>query len=160
VGQNGWEAVLERNKVAFCDQFVTRAAFTTAHPTTQTPPQYVTDLNTKAGNPLSAGELAILITEHTAGTKSRAVVLRQIAEHQNLVNAEFNKAFVLMQFFGYLRRNPNDAPDTDHTGYDFWLTKLNSFTQAGDDVLVRVQKADMVKAFIVSAEYRKRFGTP
>jgi hypothetical protein len=159
VGQNGWEAVLERNKVAFCDQFITRAAFTTAHPTTQTPPQYVTDLNNKAGNPLSAGELAILITEHTAG-KSRAVVLRQIAEHQNLVNAEFNKAFVLMQFFGYLRRNPNDAPDTDHTGYDFWLTKLNSFTQAGDDVLVRVQKADMVKAFIVSAEYRKRFGTP
>jgi hypothetical protein len=160
VGQNGWEAVLERNKVAFCDQFVTRKAFTDAHPITQTPPQYVTDLNTKAGNPLSAGELAILITEHTANQKSRAVVLRQISEHQNLVNAEFNKAFVLMQFFGYLRRNPNDAPDTDYTGYDFWLTKLNSFTQAGDDVLVRVQKADMVKAFIVSAEYRKRFGTP
>ena len=159
VGQNGWEAVLERNKVAFCDQFVTRAAFTTAHPTAQTPPQYVTDLNNKAGNPLSAGELAILITEHTAG-KSRAVVLREIAEHPKLVNDEFNKAFVLMQFFGYLRRDPNAAPDTDHTGYDFWLTKLNSFTQAGDDVLVRVQKADMVKAFIVSAEYRKRFGTP
>jgi hypothetical protein len=65
-----------------------------------------------------------------------------------------------MQFFGYLRRNPNDAPDTDYTGYDFWLTKLNNFTQPGDDVLVRVQKADMVKAFIVSGEYRKRFGTP
>jgi hypothetical protein len=164
VGQNGWEAVLERNKVAFCDQFVTRPAFTAAHPTTQTPPQYVTDLNNKAGNPLSAGELATLIAEHTAfpapGGKSRAQVLRQIAEHQNLINAEFNKAFVLMQFFGYLRRNPNDAPDNNHTGYDFWLTKLNSFTQAGDDVLVRVQKADMVKAFIVSAEYRKRFGTP
>ncbi|HMJ26454.1 MAG TPA: hypothetical protein VK475_11515, partial [Pyrinomonadaceae bacterium] len=74
--------------------------------------------------------------------------------------AEFNKAFVLMQFFGYLRRNPNDAPDTDYTGYDFWLAKLNSVTQPGDDVLVRVQKADMVKAFIVSAEYRRRFGTP
>jgi hypothetical protein len=160
VGQNGWEAVLERNKAAFCDQFVTRPAFTAAHPLAQTPPQYVTDLNNKAGNPLSAGELATLIAEHTAGTKSRAVVLRQIAEHQNLVNAEFNKAFVLMQFFGYLRRNPNDAPDTDYTGYDFWLTKLNNFTQPGDDVLVRVQKADMVKAFIVSGEYRKRFGTP
>jgi hypothetical protein len=161
VGQTGWEAVLERNKVAFCDQFVTRKAFTDAHPTTQTPPQYVTDLNNKAGNPLSPTELTTLIAEHTApGGKTRAQVLRQIAEHQNLVNAEFNKAFVLMQFFGYLRRNPNDAPDTNYTGYDFWLTKLNSVTQPGDDVLVRVQKADMVKAFIVSAEYRKRFGTP
>jgi hypothetical protein len=31
------------------------------------------------------------------------------------------------EYFGYLRRNPNDAPDTDFTGYDFWLTKLNQF---------------------------------
>lgn len=153
VGQNGWEAVLERNKVTFCDQFVTRSAFTTAHPTAQTPPQFVTDLNSKAGNPLSASELAALIADHTAGTKSRAVVLREIAEHQNLISAEFNRAFVLMQFFGYLRRNPNDAPDADHTGYDFWLTKLNQFNG-------NFQNADMVKAFIVSAEYRKRFGTP
>jgi hypothetical protein len=153
VGQNGWEAVLERNKVNFCDQFVTRKAFTDAHPTTQTPPQFVDDLNTKAGKPLSASELATLIAEHTAGTKSRAQVMRQIAEHQNLVNSESNKAFVLMQFFGFLRRNPNDAPDTDYTGYDFWLSKLNQFNG-------NFQNADMVKAFIVSAEYRKRFGTP
>jgi hypothetical protein len=55
-------------------------------------------------------------------------------------------------------RNPNDPQDTDYTGYDFWLTKLNNFTQPGDDILVRVQKAEMVKAFIVSTEYRKRFG--
>jgi hypothetical protein len=153
VGQSGWEAVLERNKVAFCDQFVTRKVFTDVHPTTQTPPQYVDDLNTKAGKPLSASELATLVAEHTAGTKTRAQVLRQIAEHQNLVNSESNKAFVLMQFFGYLRRNPNDAPDTDYTGYDFWLSKLNQFNG-------NFQNADMVKAFIVSAEYRKRFGTP
>jgi hypothetical protein len=97
--------------------------------------------------------LATLVAEHTAGTKTRAQVLRQIAEHQNLVSSESNKAFVLMQFFGYLRRNPNDAPDTDYTGYDFWLSKLNQFNG-------NFQSADMVKAFIVSAEYRKRFGTP
>jgi hypothetical protein len=56
-----------------------------------------------------------------------------------------------MQFFGYLRRNPNDAPDNDYTGYDFWLTKLNQFN--GSFV-----NADMVKAFITSAEYRQRVG--
>jgi hypothetical protein len=96
--------------------------------------------------------------EHAAGTKNRAVVLRQVAEHSNLVNAEFNRAFVLMQFIGYMRRNPNDAPDADYTGYDFWLTKLNSFTIPGEDPLVRVQRAQMVKAFIESGEYRHRFG--
>jgi len=47
--------------------------------------------------------------------------------------------------------NPNDAPDSDYTGYDFWLTKLNFFN--GNFV-----SAEMVKAFIVSTEYRQRFG--
>jgi len=49
-----------------------------------------------------------------------------------------------------VRRNPNDAPDTDHTGYDFWLTKLNQFN--GNFV-----NAEMVQAFLVSIEYRPRF---
>lgn len=73
-----------------------------------------------------------------------------LAEHPNLVNGEFNRAFVLMQYFGYLRRNPNDSPDGDYTGYDFWLTKLNQFNG-------NYANAEMVKAFITSAEYRKRF---
>jgi hypothetical protein len=73
-----------------------------------------------------------------------------VAENQNLVNSEFNRAFVLMQFFGYLRRNPNDPQDSDYTGYDFWLTKLNQFNGNFID-------AEMVKAFLSSAEYRQRF---
>jgi hypothetical protein len=56
-----------------------------------------------------------------------------------------------MEYFGYLRRNPTDPPDGNDNGYQFWLTKLNSF--GGD-----FQKADMVKAFLVSGEYRQRFG--
>jgi hypothetical protein len=160
VGQNGWEAVLEANKVAFIDQFVTRQRFTTKYPANMLPTDFVHTLNQNAGSPLSPSEETALAVDLLAGRTTRAKVLRQIAEHQTLVNSEFNKAFLLMQFFGYLRRNPNDLPDTDYTGYDFWLTKLNNFTQPGDDVLVRVQKADMVKAFITSGEYRKRFGTP
>jgi len=78
-------------------------------------------------------------------------VLREIAERPNVVSAEYNRAFVLMQYFGFLRRNPNDAPDTDHSGFDFWLTKLNQFNGNYLD-------AEMVKAFITSTEYRQRFG--
>jgi hypothetical protein len=59
--------------------------------------------------------------------KTRAQVLRAVVEDSDFVNAEFNRAFVLMQYFGYLRRNPNDPQDSDYTGYDFWLTKLNQF---------------------------------
>jgi len=64
---------------------------------------------------------------------------------------EFNRAFVLMQFFGYLRRDPNAGPDTDYTGYDFWLTRLNAFNG-------NFANAEMVKAFINSTEYKQRFG--
>jgi hypothetical protein len=92
-----------------------------------------------------------LVNELSRGGLGRAQVLRVIAEHPNVVNGEFNRAFVLMQYFGYLRRNPNDLPDSDHTGFEFWLTKLNEFN--GDYI-----HAEMVKAFLDSAEYRKRFG--
>ncbi len=56
-----------------------------------------------------------------------------------------------MQYFGYLRRDPNEYPDRDLTGYDFWLGKLN---ESGGDFV----RAEMVKAFITSDEYSKRFG--
>jgi Metallo-peptidase family M12/Reprolysin family propeptide len=151
VGQTGWEQQLETNKQNFTAQFVQRQRFTNAYPATMLPSTFVQTLNRNAGSPLAASELATLIAEHTVGTKNRAQVLRQIAEHQNLQTAEFNRAFVLMQYFGYLRRNPNDAPDADYSGYDFWLTKLNQFN--GNYV-----NAELVKAFITSIEYRKRFG--
>ena len=59
--------------------------------------------------------------------RPRGRVLRDVAENSILPQQEFNRAFVLMQFFGYLRRNPNDSQDTDYTGYEFWVNKLNQF---------------------------------
>jgi hypothetical protein len=87
----------------------------------------------------------------STGAKTRAQALRAVAEHPGLAQVEFNRAFVLMQYFGYLRRNPDDLPDSDFSGWQFWLSKLNEFD--GDFL-----RAEMVKAFISSDEYRKRFG--
>ena len=151
VGQAGWETVLENNKQAFTADFVQLARFTTDFPASMTPAQFVDALNANAGNPLSALERNQLVNDLATNAKTRAQVLRTIAEHPNLVNAESNRAFVLMQYFGYLRRNPNDPQDADYTGYDFWLSKLNQFN--GNFV-----NAEMVKAFITSSEYRGRFG--
>ena len=58
---------------------------------------------------------------------------------------------MLVQYFGYLRRNANDPPDADYAGYEFWLNKLNFFN--GNYI-----NAEMVKSFITSGEYRQRFG--
>jgi hypothetical protein len=156
VNAPGWETVLENNKQAFTAEFVQRSRFTTALPTTMTPAQFVDRLNQNAGNVLSPGERTTAINlfggaGNTSSATARAQALRQVAEDQDLANAEFNRAFVLMQYFGYLRRNPNDPQDTDYSGFDFWLTKLNQFNG-------NFQNAEMVKAFIVSIEYRQRFG--
>ena len=82
----------------------------------------------------------------------RASVLRSISENGLFSQRQFNKAFVLMQYFGYLRRNPNDAPEPglNFDGYNFWLGKLNQFNN--------FVEAEMVKAFITSTEYTQRFG--
>jgi len=58
-----------------------------------------------------------------------------------------------MQYFGYLRRNPFDPPEPslNFDGYNFWLNKLNQFN--GNYI-----NAEMVKALLVSGEYRQRFG--
>jgi hypothetical protein len=164
VGQGNWQQQLETNKQAFTLEFVQRSQFITTFSTSLTPAQFVDLLFANAGITPSSADRTTAINEFGGAATSADVVarsraLRDVAENATLNQQEFNRAFVLMQYFGYLRRNPNDAPDSDYTGYDFWLTKLNNFTQPGDDVLVRVQKADMVKAFIVSAEYRHRFGT-
>ena len=81
----------------------------------------------------------------TPGHSKRS--LRKVADSNSVVQAEFNPAFVLMEYFGYLRRDP------DTGGYNFWLAKLEQFN--GNYV-----QAEMVKSFIVSGEYRSRFGTP
>ena len=154
--QPGWEQLLESNKVAFFNEFVQRSRFMNAFPTTMTPAQFVDLLNTNAGNVLSASERTTAINRfgvagNTTNQTARAQALRQVAEDRDLESAEFNRAFVLMQYFGYLRRNPNDPQDSDYTGYDFWLTKLNQF---GGNYI----NAEMVKAFISSTEYGQRFG--
>ncbi|HEY6230969.1 MAG TPA: Ig-like domain repeat protein [Pyrinomonadaceae bacterium] len=153
VGIGNWQAQLEANKQAFALAFVQRADFQAAFPGTLTADQFVTQLNTNAGGVLSPAEKANLIA--TLGFTpddfaKRAAVLRAIAEDEDLRAAERNKAFVLMQYFGYLRRNPNDPPNTNFDGYNFWLSKLNDFN--GNFV-----SAEMVRAFISSIEYRQRF---
>jgi hypothetical protein len=149
----GWEQLLEANKQAFALEFVQRQRFLTAYPLTMTPAEFVDKLNQNAGAVISQSEREGLVAELSASTDiaaGRASVLRKVAESQTLQRNEFNRAFVLMQYYGYLRRNPDDPQDADFRGWKFWLDKLNSF--GGNFV-----QAEMVKAFLESIEYRQRF---
>ncbi len=155
VGQTGWEAVLEANKQSFAVAFVQRTPFTAVYAPSMTPAAYVNALYANTGITPSATDVSTAVGEFggasdISNVTARAKALRDVADNPALSTQEFNRAFVLMQFFGYLRRDPNTGNDTDYTGYDFWLTKLNQFSG-------NFQNADMVKSFIVSSEYKARF---
>jgi uncharacterized protein (TIGR03437 family) len=154
VGQGNWQQQLEDNKQALAADFVSRSRFTAAFPSNLSATTFVDKLYTNAGlAPASGSNRSAAINELSTPSDpaARARALRLVAEDPMLVQQEFNNAFVLMQYFGYLRRDPNSGNDHDHTGYEFWLTKLNQFS--GNFV-----NAEMVKAFLDSAEYKRRFG--
>jgi hypothetical protein len=71
-------------------------------------------------------------------------VLRAVVESAEVYNRFYNRAFVAMQYFGYLRRNPDEA------GYTEWVRVLET---TGDF-------RHMIFGFIYSVEYRARFGQP
>lgn len=152
VGQGNWEAQIEANRNAFANAWAARAEFRNAFDSL-TNVQYVDRLFANAGVAPSTAARESLINGLNSGEETRASVLLKVADNEQFKQLEFARAFVQMQYFGYLRRNPDDAPDNNFDGYNFWLTKLNQF--GGD-----FRRAEMVKSFIVSSEYRSRFGAP
>ena len=142
VGTVDWEARLAANKDQFLQSWVQRADFNSRY-ASLTNGQYVDALIANLGVTIDPKERDALILD-LAGGLSRATVLGKLAQNEVFSRSEFNSAFVLMQYFGYLRRDPDSA------GFNFWLNKLNQF--GGN-----YQSADMVKAFLASQEYRTRF---
>jgi uncharacterized protein (TIGR03118 family) len=134
-------ANLEANKVALVNDFVTRSEFTNLYPASQTPAQYVDALNTNTGNSLTQSERDALVAGLLNNTETRATVLRKVVDNAVFRQREFNAAFVLMQYFGYLRRDPEPG------GFAFWLNILNQSNNF----------KSMVCAFISSQEYQDRF---
>jgi hypothetical protein len=143
VNEPGWEQKLESNKREVAEAWVSRPEFRQLYDGL-TNERFVDALFANAGVAPNPDERISLITGLNSGTETRASVLRKVAENQAFSRKEFSPAFVYMQYLGYLRREP------DQSGFNFWLNKLNQF--GGD-----FTKAEMVKAFLVSTEYRDRF---
>lgn len=138
---------LEASKQAFASEWVQRAEFLQKYPQSLTGEQFIDALlltvQQNSGVNLSSRR-AELLNDYTAN-QSRARLVRLVADDPSFTNAEYNPAFVLMQYFGYLQRNP------DENGYQFWL-----------DVVTNRETNNyraMVCAFLTSAEYQQRFGT-
>jgi len=142
VGRGDWARQLESNKQAFVDAWVQRPAFGAVYDGLAND-AFVDTLISHTGANFS-GDRNALVSGLTNDTLTRAGVLRQVVENEGFTRAKINQMFVMMEYFGYLRRDP------DEKGYAFWLNKLSEFN--GD-----FERAEMVKAFLVSGEYRDRF---
>ena len=154
-------AQVNLNKQAFATQFVLRPEFVAIYGGL-TNAQYVDRLFQTTGVTPSASDRQALIDQLNANPSQRGDVLFKIVDGINVIsegnqqftttygqafyNQQVNPAFVQMEYFGYMRRDP-DGP-----GFAFWLGKLNSFPS--------YIEAEMVRSFIVSPEYRSRFGAP
>jgi hypothetical protein len=149
VGQAGWEQKLEENKRRAADDWVARPEFHSRFDA-MADDRFVDALFQNAGVQPAQSERDSLVAGLRAHTETRATVLRKVADNSDFRRREQNPAFVLMQYFGYLHRNPDEGPDSDMGGFNFWLKKLDD--NGGD-----FHKAEMVRAFIEATEYRHRF---
>jgi len=154
-------AVINANKQAFVNAFVTRAEFRAIYDSLNNT-EYVDKLFQTTGVTPSFSDRKALIDGLTNSSETRASVLFKVVDGTTTITDGalvfnttyghafydnlFNPAFVQMEYFGYLLRDPDDG------GYAFWLGKLNQFGNWVD--------AQMVLSFIKSPEYRSRFGQP
>lgn len=142
---------LNQSKLDFNQVFAGRAEFLTLYPRSLSAAQFVdallNSIRQNSGVDLSAQRSA-LINLYDETDLGRAAILKQLADNQTFIDAEYNSSFVLMEYFSYLRRDPE--PD----GFSFWLDKVNKFPLRD----VGVQHA-MACSFITSAEYQLRFSS-
>ena len=135
---------LEANKAAFVDEFIARAEFQNRYGTTfNSPTAYVDALLQTIGlpnHPLRQSWINTLNSNNN--TQTRAQVLRALVESEEVYQKYYNEAFVIMQYFGFLRR-------TADASYLSWIQTMND---AKGDYRV------MINGFLNSSEYRKRFG--
>ncbi|HEX8844674.1 MAG TPA: S8 family serine peptidase [Pyrinomonadaceae bacterium] len=136
------DAEKESNRVAFVAEFMSRSSFKNHYDSKTQPRDYVDELERTAGVTLSNKEQ--LIADLEQGKKSRAEVLRAVADSPEVIGKYFNQAFVVMEYFGYLRRDPDIL-------YLEWIRIMN---ESNGNYRI------MVNGFLNSTEYRSRFGKP
>jgi hypothetical protein len=136
-------AVLDAQKKAFADAWVQRPLFLSGYPATMSNSDFVNKLFDTAQLSPFATERQQQIAAMNGG-KTRSQVIQDLIEIQSFKDREFYPAFVRMEYFGYLRRDP------DPPGEAFWV-----------DVLTNRMPGNynwMVCEFVTSPEYQFRFG--
>jgi hypothetical protein len=143
INRSNWEEQLAQNLRGFADRWTERQAFKAAY-AGKSNEQYVERLYANAGITPDDAERSALVNTLNNKTETRAGVLWKVVNNEAFARKDSNAALVLMNYFGYLRRNPDDSPDNNLNGYNFWLKELE---QSGD-------RNRITNAFMDSSEYK------
>ncbi|HEV2862732.1 MAG TPA: hypothetical protein VGX48_17080 [Pyrinomonadaceae bacterium] len=144
-GMDNEQLKLEDNLRAVADRLTRRPAFASTFGAL-TDAAYVERLLSNAGLSDDAGARERLSAELVSGSATRADLLLALADEPRFAEREHNRSLVLLHFFGYLLRNPDDPPDKDLSGLLHWVGDLD---RGGDP-------AKLSNAFKDSVEYRIR----
>jgi hypothetical protein len=142
---------LEASRTAFIAEFMSRPEFNALYgglANAANAEAFVSKLE-RTGNVTLANH-AQLVSEMSSGARTAAQTLRAFIESPEVQNKFFYRGFVTMQYFGYLRRDP------EQSGFEAWvnvLTNGNGAVQPGD-------YRTLIFGFLHSFEYRNRFGQP
>jgi len=141
---------IEDARLALVQAFVQRPEFDQKYPKDLTKTEFVdrilssvsqsTDLDLK-----NQREALLGLSDGTSA--GRAAILAAISAQSDVRDSQYNQAFVLVQYFGYLRREPDDS------GFNFWVNVLKTKPLRDPD-----SARSMVCAFLTSTEYQNRFG--
>jgi Tol biopolymer transport system component/photosystem II stability/assembly factor-like uncharacterized protein len=149
---------LAQSQLNLANAFTVRQEFLATYPLSLDGPAFVDAVLAKMKDDLRVD----LTTQRSAlmnlfNQGGRGAVIYRLADDNRVTNpinnqpfldAEYNRAFVATQYFGYLRR------DADLGGFVFWLGQVNSGPLRG----IEKQHA-MVCSFITSDEYQQRFSS-
>jgi hypothetical protein len=145
LGALGSKEKLKENTRALCEEWTARASFKDRYGAV-TNEQYVSALSANAELNLSESERSDLSAELSAGRETRASVLVRLSQTPRLYRSGYNRAYLLCHYFGYLRRNADDPPDHDLSGYNFWLAQLDR----------NQDYRGVTRAFIEADEYKRQ----
>ena len=141
----GWKKKLRENTRTLCEQWAASATFKERYDRL-TNEQYLSALSANAELQLSDRERSQMAADLAVGRETRPSILLRLSASPLLYKRDYNRAYLLCHYFGYLRRNPDDPPDHDLAGYNFWLRQLDSTRDY----------RGVTRAFIEADEYKRQ----
>jgi hypothetical protein len=137
------ERQFQNNFQQFAEEWTRRAEFSKLYDRMDGG-QYVDRLAQNAGINLNSTERDAMIKGLANGTETRATVLLKIVSNQRFVDKEYSRSIVLLHYFAYLKRNPNDPPDHNLDGFNYWVSDMDRNHDLGK----------LASAFKDSGEYK------